>query len=637
MHAPLVVRGRLKGGRAEIDGMDSQPVSALLIASALAQAPTELTVRNPGERPWVGVTLDWLDRCGVEYSNDDFRLYRVRGHSRWGGFETTVPLDWSAAWTLAGLLDGIGMHDAAQQWYRHAITASRAVGEERMPPEFLAARAGSLYWAGKYEQSLKFASEALKKFPDSVDLTRIVILSLEKLQRADQALQYLKKIEPLYEKAINAAQDGSEKQRLLNQRAWFFAYEHPDKTKALSYADAAVAHYEKIRKSRAKQFGFSDQTEQPGETAGESQTTAAQSSKFDPIYDMLYRGAKRARGFALLLNGKYEQAREVFDELTAESLKTEGFDYRDQWAMLGKARIMLAADNVEQVKTQVLELLTEAANVMPVGQAFREISAAIVKLGGEKPAPLDTSVVTTMLQKYDDNLLRFHEDPATWLSLRLQPTADRVGFDQPIYLRCAVLNKGSFNITLGPRSMLNPVINLSVRAVGVRAFRFAPYTAVNLQSSELLEPGGALGRRIDGRVGKLWSMLRVRPQVPFRITFTAELFPPRGYTGEKGLTVQSTEVLRDGVRPTTKVLTRLMKRLQRGSDTDRIQVARLLAALVAEQQYSAAGKLEYRPQPVDTGPLKRALLAALEDRDWRVRAWTAEPFGSSSWTSEAPP
>ena len=96
-HAPLVVRGRLKGGRAEIDGMDSQPVSALLIASALAEAPTELTVRRPGEKPWVGVTLDWLRRCGVEFSNEDFQRYRIRGNSRWGGFEATVPLDWSAA------------------------------------------------------------------------------------------------------------------------------------------------------------------------------------------------------------------------------------------------------------------------------------------------------------------------------------------------------------------------------------------------------------------------------------------------------------------------------------------------------------------------------------------------------------
>ena len=96
-HAPVVVRGRLRGGRAEIDGADSQPVSALLIASGLAEAPTELVVRNPGEKPWVGMTLDWLRLCGVEFSNENYQLYRIRGKSHWQCFERRIPLDWSSA------------------------------------------------------------------------------------------------------------------------------------------------------------------------------------------------------------------------------------------------------------------------------------------------------------------------------------------------------------------------------------------------------------------------------------------------------------------------------------------------------------------------------------------------------------
>ena len=96
-HAPLVVRGKLTGGRAEIDGMDSQPVSALLIASSLASSPTELTVHRPGEKPWVGMTLHWLNRCGVEVSNQEYQVYRVRGGSGWKGFDCRIPLDWSAA------------------------------------------------------------------------------------------------------------------------------------------------------------------------------------------------------------------------------------------------------------------------------------------------------------------------------------------------------------------------------------------------------------------------------------------------------------------------------------------------------------------------------------------------------------
>jgi 3-phosphoshikimate 1-carboxyvinyltransferase len=96
-HAPIIVKGRLRGGRGELDGADSQFVSALLIAAALADAPTELAVHDPGEKPWVGVTLDWMKRMGIEFENDDFASYLIRGRSKLAAFEYTVPLDWSAA------------------------------------------------------------------------------------------------------------------------------------------------------------------------------------------------------------------------------------------------------------------------------------------------------------------------------------------------------------------------------------------------------------------------------------------------------------------------------------------------------------------------------------------------------------
>ena len=137
-HAPVVVRGRLKGGRAEIDGIDSQPVSALLIAAALGEAPTDLVVRRPGEKPWVGVTLDWLGRCGVEFSNDNFAHYRVRGRSRWPGFECKVPLDWSAALypiVAAVITEGSevhvpGMDPADSQGDKGVIDVLRSMGAD---------------------------------------------------------------------------------------------------------------------------------------------------------------------------------------------------------------------------------------------------------------------------------------------------------------------------------------------------------------------------------------------------------------------------------------------------------------------------------------------------------------------------
>ena len=134
-HAPLVVRGPLQPGITTLDGADSQPVSGLLIAAAFLQGTTEIHVKNPGEKPWVNLTLDWLDRFGIQYSNENFEKYTVRGNPHIQGCEYTVPGDFSsiAYPIVASLLTqseitvhNIDMNDA--QGDKKIISALRTMG-----------------------------------------------------------------------------------------------------------------------------------------------------------------------------------------------------------------------------------------------------------------------------------------------------------------------------------------------------------------------------------------------------------------------------------------------------------------------------------------------------------------------------
>ena len=96
-YAPVIIRGPLKAGTATVHGQDSQPVSALLIASAFNAGTTELIVKDPGEKPWILLTLDWLDRLGIRYENHNFERYRIFGKCSYPGFDYTVPGDMSSA------------------------------------------------------------------------------------------------------------------------------------------------------------------------------------------------------------------------------------------------------------------------------------------------------------------------------------------------------------------------------------------------------------------------------------------------------------------------------------------------------------------------------------------------------------
>ncbi len=96
-YAPVILQGPITSGSASIVGEDSQPVSALLIGAAFSRGPIELVVENPGEKPWIDMTLSWFDKLGIVYENREYRQYYLKGGSRYSGFSYEVPGDFSSA------------------------------------------------------------------------------------------------------------------------------------------------------------------------------------------------------------------------------------------------------------------------------------------------------------------------------------------------------------------------------------------------------------------------------------------------------------------------------------------------------------------------------------------------------------
>lgn len=95
--APLIVKGPLKGGKVRMQGQDSQPVSAMIIAAAFADEPIEIQVAEAGEKPWVDLTLSWLNRLVIPYEREGHEVYRLKGKANYCGFSYRVPADFSSA------------------------------------------------------------------------------------------------------------------------------------------------------------------------------------------------------------------------------------------------------------------------------------------------------------------------------------------------------------------------------------------------------------------------------------------------------------------------------------------------------------------------------------------------------------
>jgi len=94
---PVVVQGRLKGGETEVEGMTSQFLSALLIATPLAENDSRIIVNDLRERPYIEMTLNWLDKMGIEYQNNDFREFKIKGGQSYRPFQQEIAADFSSA------------------------------------------------------------------------------------------------------------------------------------------------------------------------------------------------------------------------------------------------------------------------------------------------------------------------------------------------------------------------------------------------------------------------------------------------------------------------------------------------------------------------------------------------------------
>ncbi len=94
---PVVVQGPLRGGRAQVRGKISQYLSSLLINCPLAPADNEIQAIDLGEKPYVQMTLNWLDRQGIAYEQHNLEHFRVRGNQGYTAFTTRIPADFSSA------------------------------------------------------------------------------------------------------------------------------------------------------------------------------------------------------------------------------------------------------------------------------------------------------------------------------------------------------------------------------------------------------------------------------------------------------------------------------------------------------------------------------------------------------------
>ncbi len=95
--APVSVKGKLSGGKTSIICKSSQYLTSLLLACPLADGDTTIEVPLLYEPDYAKMTLDWLDKQGIQYERQEMAYFEIPGGQKYNAFDLPVPADFSSA------------------------------------------------------------------------------------------------------------------------------------------------------------------------------------------------------------------------------------------------------------------------------------------------------------------------------------------------------------------------------------------------------------------------------------------------------------------------------------------------------------------------------------------------------------
>lgn len=106
--APVEIFGRAIGGSTQIDAVTSQFLTSLLINTPFLEKNTEIRVTKLNEKPYVDMTLWWLDKLNIKYENNNFERFYIPGNQKIESFQLDIPGDFSSAtfFMILGAISG---------------------------------------------------------------------------------------------------------------------------------------------------------------------------------------------------------------------------------------------------------------------------------------------------------------------------------------------------------------------------------------------------------------------------------------------------------------------------------------------------------------------------------------------------
>ena len=486
------------------------------------------------------------------------------------------PLRSQMVWKFANALDDVGLHLEAQKWYKYAwgVHTAGAQGEEISDDELLDLGA-SYVLSQDYDVAMLVLNRVLERNPNRVDIRIWLARAATGIGEEERAESQLAVAEKLL---LARAQDNPSDPTAVNQVAWFYLQDKPDKNKAMVWSKKAI--------------------------------------DLDPENIQ----AQLCMGLALLAEGQIDPARTQLEPLAATNA----------WARLGMVRVVLSGEHTEEELAQAIQATFSRHSGGWVGLAMREL-ARTQGLDIDMNAylePLRRGIAAELGNAAE--LRDFYRHPQDYLFLKMEPSKTEYDSYEPLMMHISLTtNMNSSTIVMGPGMMLNPRMLFSVRLSGGLQRELKYYDFVSLYKKRRMDPGQGLSDTVRLDRGELRTLLRHCPQETVTIKMSCILDPQvigqDEYLPALGGQVSKEVVLvRYGFRPNPEAMARVYRLLKDGPMRSKIRSTMLLGDLLANSRNPQAIPDAKRPRAVDEKRISAALVEASRQGNWRARAWFGE-------------
>lgn len=96
-YVPIKIYGGIEGGESSLDALTSQYLSSALISCPLLRNNTKIDLIRLNERPYVDMTMWWLNKQNIKYINNLPKDVTIFGGQGYSGFDEGIVGDYSSA------------------------------------------------------------------------------------------------------------------------------------------------------------------------------------------------------------------------------------------------------------------------------------------------------------------------------------------------------------------------------------------------------------------------------------------------------------------------------------------------------------------------------------------------------------